>query len=65
MNDHRFEILILVGIFVFSCFMLAFSHSEELSRWIENGAIITVIARGMAGKTTESPKPTDEAKKPE
>ena len=46
LNAH-FEILTLVFIFVFSTVMLALVKNEEMARWIEGGAVITVIARAM------------------
>ena len=57
MNAH-FEVLVLVFIFVFSTGMLAFFKNEEMSRWIEGGAIITVIARSMGSRNATPPNTT-------
>ena len=60
MIEAHFEVLILVFIFVFASGMLAlFPMREELARWIENGAIITIIARGMGAKAPIPPNTTN------
>ena len=50
LNAH-FEIIVLVFIFVFSTIMLALVKSYEMARWIQGGAVITVIARAMVPHT--------------
>jgi hypothetical protein len=46
--DKIIEVSCLVFIFVFATLMLAyFKGNEEMSRWIENGAVITVLARAF------------------
>ncbi len=57
MNAH-FEVLILVFIFVFSTLALAFFKNDEMARWIEGGAIITVIARSMGSNRNAPPNTT-------
>ncbi len=55
MTDHTKEMLLLSSIFIFGCVMLAlFPGREELARWIENGAVIGIIARGFG-----TAKPSD------
>ena len=62
-NDHTKEMLILVFIFVFGCLMLAFfPMREELSRWIENGAIVAILARAF-GSTAPAEKKDDTGNK--
>lgn len=54
--DKILEMGVLVFIFVFATLMLAFfKGNEEMSRWIENGAIIAVLARAF-GTSTKTPK---------
>jgi len=50
--DKILEIGVLVFIFVFAAIMLAYVKSEEMARWIENGAVITILARAFG-----TPKP--------
>lgn len=46
--DKIAEISVLVFIFVFATCMLAhYTGNEEMSRWIENGAVITILARAF------------------
>ncbi len=54
LNAH-FEVLILLFIFVFATIMLALVKSDEMARWIEGGAIITVIARSMGSNRNAPP----------
>ncbi len=57
--EAHFEVLILVFIFVFATVLLAvFPGREEMARWIENGAIVTVIARSMVGGKAPLPPNT-------
>ncbi len=56
-NAH-FEVIILVFIFVFSTIMLALVKSDEMARWIEGGAVITVIARSMGSNRNAPPNTT-------
>jgi hypothetical protein len=60
----HFDMLLLVFIFVFSSLMLAlFPMRDEMARWIEGGAIITIMARSMGLATkTATPPPSDESK---
>ena len=56
--DKIAEISVLVFIFVFAtCMLAAFKGNEEMSRWIENGAIITILARAF-GATNKLPPNT-------
>lgn len=48
------EMFVLVFIFVFGVVMLAKYQSEEMTRFIENGAVIAILARAFG---TTSPKP--------
>ena len=59
--DRVMELSILVFIFVFATVMLAcFPMREEMSRWIENGAVIAILARAFG----TPPKPgTDSIEK--
>jgi hypothetical protein len=58
--DKIMEIATLVFIFVFATLMLAYIHNEEMSRWIENGAIIAILARTFgAGKAKADAPNTD------
>ncbi len=61
-NDHTKEMMVLVFIFVFASVMLAlFPGREELARWIENGAVIAILARAF-GSTTPSESKDPNAK---
>ncbi len=56
-DDHTKEMLILVFIFVFGSAMLAaFPGKEELARWIENGAIVAILARAFGSKSPSESK---------
>ncbi len=56
-DDHTKEMLILVFIFVFGSAMLAaFPGKEELARWIENGAIVAILARAFGSNTKSEDK---------
>lgn len=56
--DKIAEISVLVFIFVFATTMLAaFKGNEEMSRWIENGAVITILARAF-GSSKPAPNST-------
>ena len=49
--DKIIEIGTLLFIFVFATCMLAyFKGNEEMSRWIENGAIIAILARTFGAR---------------
>jgi hypothetical protein len=55
MRDHFdkvVEVGVLVFIFVFATLMLAFygKGNDEMARWIENGAIITILARSFGSR---------------
>jgi hypothetical protein len=66
MKDYinlHFEILLLVFIFVFSTIMLAaFPMREEMARWIENGVVITIIARSMGVGKSDTGSKSDTTK---
>ncbi len=51
MADHAEKVMelgILVFVFVFATIMLAlFPMREEMARWIENGAIVAILARAF------------------
>lgn len=48
------ELTVLVFLFVFGCFMLAFfPNREEMSRFIENGAILGILARAFGTKSDD------------
>lgn len=54
--DKIWEMSILVFIFVFAVIMLAFfPQREEMSRFIENGAIIAILARAFGGQVKSAP----------
>lgn len=55
MSDHRFELLLLVFIFVFGTIMLAIRPNDEMARWIEGGLVVSVIARGLGGSKPNDP----------
>jgi hypothetical protein len=56
------EFGILVFIFVFATVMLAFfPMREEMARWIENGAVIVILARSF-GTAKADAKPGSEPK---
>jgi hypothetical protein len=58
--DKIVEVSSLVFIFVFATFMLAhYQGNEEMARWIENGAIITVLARGLGGSKAPAANTTN------
>lgn len=67
--DKIVEISALMFIFIFATVMLAAFKNEEMARWIENGAIIAILARtfgarpsaapGAAGSTTIETKSTE------
>ncbi len=50
--EKIFETSVLVFIFVFSTFMLAFIKNDEMARWIEGGTIIAVMIRSFGNKAT-------------
>lgn len=55
LDDHAdkvIEVAVLLFIFVFSTLMLAYFKNEEMARWIENGAIITILARAFGTNGT-------------
>lgn len=54
--DKILEIGTLVFVFVFATIMLAYVKNEEMARWIEGGAVITVLARAFGSRP--SPPPT-------
>lgn len=46
--DKIAEVSVLLFIFIFAtCMLAAFKGNEEMSRWIENGAVITILARAF------------------
>ena len=51
--DKLAEMGVLVFIFVFATVMLSYFKNEEMSRWIENGAIIAILARTFGQKQKE------------
>ena len=54
-GEKIMEMGVLVFIFVFACVMLAiFKGNEELSRWIENGSVIAILARAFGSHGTEA-----------
>jgi len=50
--DKIWESLILLFIFTFATVMLAYFKNEEMARWIENGAVITILARAFGSRGT-------------
>ncbi len=56
--DKILEISVLVFLFVFATVMLAYIKSEEMARWIENGAIITILARAFGAPRPVAPDTT-------
>ena len=53
------ELGVLVFLFVFGCLMLAwYPQREEMARYIENGAVIGILARcfGTSSKTAPDEK---------
>ena len=61
--DKIMDLFVLVFVFVFATAMLAKYQNEEMSRWIENGAIIAILAR-MLGPRPLLAKP-ENGKPPE
>ena len=52
------ELGVLVFIFVFATCMLAYCKgNEEMSRWIENGAIIAILARTFGARSSGTVTP--------
>lgn len=52
------EIGTLLFIFVFATCMLAYCKgNEEMSRWIENGAIIAILARTFGARSSGTVTP--------
>lgn len=50
--DKILEVGTLVFIFVFATLMLAFVKNDEMARFIESGAVITILARAFGNKAT-------------
>ena len=58
--DKIAEVSVLVFIFVFATCMLAhYKGNEEMSRWIENGAVITILARAFGSSRPAAPNTTN------
>lgn len=53
--DKILEIGTLVFVFVFATIMLAYVKNEEMARWIEGGAVITVLARAFGSRPPSPP----------
>lgn len=53
--DKILEVSTLLFIFVFSTLALVFAHNEEVARWIEGGAVLTVIARALGTRNPTAP----------
>lgn len=63
--DKIIEVSCLVFIFIFATCMLAyFKGNEEMSRWIENGAIITVLARAFGSRPSVAVNPASPVAEP-
>lgn len=55
------ELSVLLFIFVFSTFMLAYFKNEEMTRWIENGVVIAILARAFGTLNPKPPLPPQES----
>lgn len=63
--DKILEMSILVFIFIFATIMLAkYPMNEEMTRWIENGAIIAILARAFGTSPRPNSQVTDVDKIP-